>query len=205
MSAAIHPSAVVEDGARIGAGVRIGPFCHVGPEVALGEGCELVSHVVLAGKTTVGPRTRIFPFASLGHQPQDLKFKGEPSTLRIGADCLIREGVTMNPGTEGGGLETVVGDRCAFLANSHVGHDCRVGDGVIFSNNVMLAGHCTVGNYALVSERPYKRAWPLEKAREHLIAQKGSHFDPACVDAFLSRWDDVVVLLEDRPTTSCAA
>ena len=146
----IHPTAIVESGARLGEGVRIGPFCHVGPEVSLGDGCELVGHVVVAGRTTIGPRTRIFPFASIGHPPQDLKYKGEPSTLTIGADCLIREGVTMNPGTEGGGLATVVGDRCAFLANSHVGHDCRIGDNVVFSNNVMLAGHCTVGDFAIL-------------------------------------------------------
>ena len=150
MSAAIHPSAIVEDGAEIADGVRIGPFCHVGRQVSLGEGCELVSHVVVAGHTRIGARTKIYPFASIGHPPQDLKFRGEASTLTIGADCMIREGVTMNPGTEGGGLETVVGDRCAFLANAHVGHDCRVGDGVIFSNNVMLAGHCTVGDYAIL-------------------------------------------------------
>lgn len=151
MSAAdIHPSAVVEDGATLGAGVRIGPFCHVGPGVSLGEACELVSHVVVAGATTVGPRTKLYPFASIGHPPQDLKFRGEASTLTIGADCLIREGVTMNPGTAGGGLETTVGDNCTFLANSHVGHDCRVGDGVVFSNNVMLAGHCSVGDYAIL-------------------------------------------------------
>ncbi|MER2269418.1 acyl-ACP--UDP-N-acetylglucosamine O-acyltransferase [Methylobacterium oxalidis] len=146
----IHPSAIVEDGATIGEGVQIGPFCHVGPQVVLGEGCELVSHVVVAGDTAVGARTRIFPFASIGHPPQDLKYRGEASILRIGADCLIREGVTMNPGTAGGGLETVVGDRCTFLAHSHVGHDCRVGDSVIFSNNVMLAGHCSVGDYAIL-------------------------------------------------------
>lgn len=146
----IHPTSIVEDGAKLAAGVKIGPFCTVGAEVSLGEGCELVSHAVVAGRTSVGPRTRIFPFASIGHQPQDLKYKGEPSTLSIGADCLIREGVTMNPGTAGGGLATVVGDKCAFLANSHVGHDCMVGNGVIFSNNVMLAGHCNVGDYAIL-------------------------------------------------------
>lgn len=146
----IHSSAVVDSGARIGHGVTIGPFCVVGGDVELGDGVELVSHVVVAGRTTVGARTRIFPFASVGHQPQDLKFKGEPSTLTIGTDCLIREGVTMNPGTEGGGMVTTVGDRCAFLANSHVGHDCRVGNNVIFSNNVMLAGHCMVGDYAII-------------------------------------------------------
>ncbi len=106
----IHPSAVVEDGAAIGAGVEIGPFCHVGPQVQIGDGVKLVSHVVVAGRTTIGPRTRIYPFASIGHPPQDLKFRGEDSTLTIGADCQIREGVTMNPGTAGGGLATVVGD-----------------------------------------------------------------------------------------------
>jgi UDP-N-acetylglucosamine acyltransferase len=148
--AAVHPTSVVEPGARLGAGVKVGPFCTVGPDVELGDGVELVSHVAVAGRTTIGPRTRIFPFASIGHQPQDLKFKGEPSTLSVGADCLIREGVTMNPGTEGGGMATTVGDRCAFLANSHVGHDCVVGNNVIFSNNVMLAGHCWVGDYAIL-------------------------------------------------------
>ena len=112
----------------IGDDVRIGPFCHVGPDVSLADGCELVSHVVIAGDTRIGSRTRIYPFASIGHPPQDLKYRGEASTLRIGAECLIREGVTMNPGTTGGGLETVVGDRCTFLANAHVGHDCRVGN-----------------------------------------------------------------------------
>ncbi|MDJ1156779.1 acyl-ACP--UDP-N-acetylglucosamine O-acyltransferase [Chelatococcus sp. SYSU_G07232] len=146
----IHPTAIVEDGAILGEGVRIGPYCHVGPEVRLGDGCELVSHAVVAGRTTIGPRTRIFPFASIGHQPQDLKYHGEPSTLTVGADCIIREGVTMNPGTEGGGLATVVGDRCAFLANSHVGHDTRVGSNVVLSNNVMLAGHVTVGDYVII-------------------------------------------------------
>jgi len=146
----IHPTAIIEQGAKLGAGVKIGPFCVVGPEVALGEGVELVSHVVVAGTTVIGPRTRIFPFASIGHQPQDLKFHGEPCTLSVGADCIIREGVTMNPGTEGGGSQTVVGDKCAFLANSHVGHDCHVGNNVVFSNNVMLAGHCHVGDFAII-------------------------------------------------------
>lgn len=146
----IHPTAIIEDGARLGKGVRVGPYCLVGGEVSLGDACELISHVVVSGKTTVGARTRIFPFASIGHQPQDLKYKGEASKLSVGADCIIREGVTMNPGTEGGGMVTIVGDACAFLAHSHVGHDCQVGSNVIFSNNVMLAGHCTVGNFAIL-------------------------------------------------------
>ena len=149
MAPRIHPTSVVEDGATLADGVTIGPFCSVGPEVELGEGCHLLSHVAVAGRTTIGARTRIFPFASIGHIPQDLKYRGESSTLTIGSDCMIREGVTMNPGTAGGGLMTVVGDRCAFLANSHVGHDTKVGNDVILSNNVMLAGHVTVGDFVI--------------------------------------------------------
>ena len=146
----IHPGAVVEAGAQLGAGVIVGPFCHVGPHVILADGVELKSHVVIAGNTRIGARTRVFPFASLGHEPQDLKYRGEENSLIIGADCLIREGVTMNPGTTANAGRTVVGDKCAFLANSHVAHDCVVGNGVIFSNNVMLAGHCTIGNHVIV-------------------------------------------------------
>ena len=146
----IHATSIVESGARLGAGVRVGPFCVVGGQVELGDGVELVSHVALAGRTTIGPRTRIFPFASVGHQPQDLKFKGEPSTLSIGADCLVREGVTINPGTAAGGLKTTIGDRCALLANSHVAHDCTLGSDVILSNNVMIAGHCRLGDYVIM-------------------------------------------------------
>ncbi len=146
----IHPTAIVEDGAQLGADIKIGPYCVIGPDVQLGDGCELISHVAVSGHTRVGARVRMFPFASIGHQPQDLKYAGEPSTLEIGDDCIIREGVTINPGTKGGGMKTVVGERCAFLANSHVGHDCLVGNNVIFSNNVMLAGHCVVGDYVII-------------------------------------------------------
>ena len=145
----VHPSAWVEPGASLGEGVEIGPFCHVGAEVALGAGVQLKSHVVVVGCTEIGARTRVFPFASLGHEPQDLKYRGEKTRLTIGADCLIREGVTMNPGTSGGDGETVVGAACVFLAQSHVAHDCRLGDGVLLSNNVMLAGHCRVGDHAI--------------------------------------------------------
>jgi UDP-N-acetylglucosamine acyltransferase len=146
--AKIHPTAVIEAGALLGSGVSIGPFCHVGPHVELGDGVELVSHVVVAGRTKIGPRGRLFPFASIGHPPQDLKYRGETSRLDIGADCLIREGVTINPGTQGGGLLTKIGDRCAFLANSHVGHDCRLGCDIVLSNNVMLAGHVVICDFA---------------------------------------------------------
>jgi UDP-N-acetylglucosamine acyltransferase len=139
---------LVEPGARLGRGVTIGPFCHVGPDVELGDEVELVSHVAVAGRTRIGARSRIFPFASIGHPPQDLKYHGEPSRLEIGADCVIREGVTINPGTEGGGMVTRVGERCAFLANAHIGHDCRIGNDVILSNNVMIAGHVTIGDFA---------------------------------------------------------
>lgn len=150
MPSQIHPSAVIDPAARIGSGVRIGPFCMIGPDVSLADGVELVSHVAIAGHTSLGEKTRVFPFASLGHEPQDLKFRGEVSRLDIGARCTIREGVTMNPGTEAGGLLTKVGDDCTFLAYSHVAHDCIIGNGVIFSNNVMLAGHCKVGDFVII-------------------------------------------------------
>lgn len=150
MTTTIHPHAVVSTAARIGADVTIGPFCTVGDHVELSDGVELISHVAVAGHTSIGARTRIFPFASIGHAPQDLKYKGEASTLTIGSDCMIREGVTVNPGTEGGGMATVIGNRCALLANSHVGHDSRLGDNNVLSNNVMVAGHVTVGNFVVI-------------------------------------------------------
>lgn len=150
MTANIHPMSVIDPAARIGTDVIVGPFCTVGPDVVLGDGVELVSHVAVAGRTTIGARTRIYPFASIGHPPQDLKYHGEASTLTIGTDCMIREGVTMNPGTEGGGLSTVVGNHSTFLANSHVAHDAHVGNHVIFSNNVMLAGHARIGDYVII-------------------------------------------------------
>lgn len=146
----VHPSAIVEPGAKLGQGVKIGPYCVIGPEVELGDGCELLSHVVIAGRTKIGPGLRAFPFASIGHQPQDLKYKGEPSTLTIGADCIVREGVTLNPGTAGGGMATTIGDHCAFLANSHIAHDCVVGNNVILSNDAKVAGHCTIGDFVIL-------------------------------------------------------
>lgn len=147
---AIHPTAIVEAGARLGEGVEVGPFCLVGPEVELGDRVRLHSHVVVTGRTTVGAGTTIFPFASIGHQPQDLKYAGEPSRLEIGRDNVIREQVTMNPGTEGGGMLTRVGDGCLFMVGAHVAHDCRVGDRVILANNATLAGHVQVGEHAIV-------------------------------------------------------
>ncbi len=155
----IHSSAVVSDGAVIGEGARIGPFCVVGENVVLGEGVELMSHVVVDGHTTIGARTRVFPFASLGQPPQHLKFAGEPSKLMIGSDCVIREQVTMSPGTSFGGMETVVGDNCYFMIGAHVAHDCHVGNHVLFINNATLAGHCRVQDYAILGGLAAVHQW----------------------------------------------
>jgi UDP-N-acetylglucosamine acyltransferase len=146
----IHPSAVVEEGAQIGAGCRIGPFCHVGPEVVLGDGVRLHSHVVVTGQTSIGPETEIFPFAVIGGIPQDLKFKGEKTRLEIGARNRIREHVTMNTGTEGGGGLTRIGDDGLFMAGCHVAHDVQVGNRVIIVNNAALAGHCVIEDEVIV-------------------------------------------------------
>jgi UDP-N-acetylglucosamine acyltransferase len=145
----IHPTAIVEPGAELGATAKIGPFCHVGRHVKLGEGVELLSHVVVVGHTEIGDGTRIFPFASIGHQPQDLKYKGEESRLIIGRNNVIREQVTMNPGTEGGGMLTRIGDSCLFMVGVHVAHDCQLGNSVIMANNATLAGHVVVGDFAV--------------------------------------------------------
>ncbi len=148
--AQIHPTAIVEPGARLDDTVAIGPYCHVGGDVALADGVTLHAHVVVAGRTTIGANTRIFPFASIGHQPQDLKYAGEASQLVIGRDNVIREHVTMNPGTTGGGMVTRVGDRCLFMVGAHVAHDCQVGDNVVMANNATLAGHVVVADYAIL-------------------------------------------------------
>lgn len=150
MSANIHPTAVVESGAELGSGVVIGPFCVVGSDVTIGDNCELLTHVVVAGRTTLGPGNKLYPFASIGHQPQDLKYHGEPSELVIGANNQIREHVTMNPGTEGGGMVTKVADNCLFMTATHVGHDCQIGNGVIMANNATLAGHVEVQDFAVL-------------------------------------------------------
>jgi UDP-N-acetylglucosamine acyltransferase len=146
----IHPSAVVEPGAELGQGVRVGPFCHIGPDARIGDGCDLKSHVVVSGQTEMGPDCTIFPFACIGEIPQDLKFKGEKTRLVIGARNRIREHVTMNTGTEGGGGETRVGDDGLFMAGCHVAHDVRVGNRVIIVNNAALAGHCVVEDDVII-------------------------------------------------------
>ncbi|GLQ09411.1 acyl-[acyl-carrier-protein]--UDP-N-acetylglucosamine O-acyltransferase [Devosia yakushimensis] len=144
--AAIHPSAIVGPNARIGKGVKIGPYCTVGDNVILHDNVELVSHAVVDGHTEVGAGSRIFPFASVGLQPQDRKYHGENSRLVIGERCTIREGATLNPGTEGGGMLTKIGDDCLIMAGAHVAHDAILGNNVIMANYVGIAGHCQVGD-----------------------------------------------------------
>lgn len=149
-TAQIHPTAIVEDGAEIGAGVRIGPYCVVGPQVSLGPNVVLESHVAVAGRTSVGEATRIFPFASIGHIPQDLKFHGEDVELVIGARNSIREHTTMNPGTGAGGGITRVGDGNLFMMSTHVAHDCIIGNNVIMANNATLGGHVVIEDSVVV-------------------------------------------------------
>lgn len=147
---AIDPTARVADGARIGDGVEIGPYCVIGPDVELGAGVRLISHVNVTGVTTVGERTVVYPFASLGTPPQSVHYRGGPTRLVVGARCELRESVTMNTGTEDGGGMTRVGDRCMLMVGSHVGHDCQVGNGVNFANHVVLGGHVSVGDNTFI-------------------------------------------------------
>lgn len=150
MSTQIHPTAIIDPDAHIGADVVIGPYSVVGKHVTLHDRVELKSHVVVEGITTVGEGTVIYPFASVGHAPQDLKYHGEPSELIIGKFNTIREHATLNPGTETGAMKTVVGDHCLLMMSTHVAHDCVVGNHVIMANNATLGGHVTVGDHVLI-------------------------------------------------------
>lgn len=146
MDCQIHATAIVDAKAKLGAGVQIGPYSIIGPNVQLGDGCRIAPHVVIEGFTTLGENSEVSQFVSLGSPPQDLKYQGEPSTLVIGARNKIREYVTLQPGTASGYMTTVIGDNNLFMANSHVGHDCKVGSNNVFANAVSLAGHVTIGN-----------------------------------------------------------
>jgi UDP-N-acetylglucosamine acyltransferase len=146
----IHPTSIVDPGAYVPASCRVGPFCSIGPEVELGEHCELISHVALQGPATLGSHNRIFPFASVGLPPQDLKFKGENTRLEIGDHNLIREFVTVHRGTAGGGGVTRIGSHCLIMAYAHIAHDCVLGDHVIMANAATLAGHVTVEEWATI-------------------------------------------------------
>ena len=146
----IHKSSVIDTKAKISNNVKIGPFCYVGPNVILDDNVELISNVHIEGNTRVGKGTRIFPFASIGTQPQDLKFKGEKNSLEIGENNLIREYVTINPGTEGGGSKTTIGNNCLFMISSHIAHDCKVGNEVVIENNVPFGGHVTIEDSVVI-------------------------------------------------------
>jgi len=146
----IHPSAIVEEGAKIGAGCRIGAYCVIGPEVTLGDGVILENHVSLAGWTSIGAHTHIWPFASIGSAPQDLKFAGERTRVEIGARNRIREYSTVNPGTDGGGGVTRIGDDNLIMMYVHVAHDCQIGNAIVLANAVQLAGHVVIGDNAIL-------------------------------------------------------
>ena len=146
----IHNSSVIDKNAKIGKNVKIGPFCYVGPQVQIGDDVELISNVHTEGNTKIGKGSKIFPFASIGTRPQDLKFSGEKNSLIIGNNNTIREYVTINPGTKGGGGKTVIGNNCLFMISSHVAHDCNIGNDVVIANNVPLGGHVTIEDSVVI-------------------------------------------------------
>ena len=146
----IHNSSVIDPKAQIGDGVKIGPFCFVGPKVQISNDVELVSNVHIEGNTKIGKGTKIFPFASIGTAPQDLKYKGEVNSLEIGENNIIREYVTINPGTEGGGGKTKVGNNCLLMISSHIAHDCNIGNNVVVANNVPIGGHVTIEDFVVI-------------------------------------------------------
>ena len=146
----IHNSSVIEKSAKIGKNIKIGPFCYVGQNVQINDDVELISNVHIEGNTTIGRGTKIFPFASIGTAPQDLKYKGEKNSIQIGENNIIREYVTINPGTAGGGSKTVVGNNCLLMISSHIAHDCHVGNNVVIANNVPLGGHVTIEDSVVI-------------------------------------------------------
>lgn len=146
----IHQTAIIHPNATIGKNVKIGPFCVIGKNVTLERDVELKSHVVIDGITNIGSQTVIYPFASIGQIPQDLKYKGEASTVQIGTKNTIREYVTIQPGTRDGGMITKVGNNVLFMVGVHIAHDCKIGNNVIFANYVSLAGHVEVDNFAII-------------------------------------------------------
>ena len=146
----IHNSSVISKKAKIGVNVKIGPFCNIGDFVELNDGVELISNVHIEGNTKIGKGTKIFPFASIGTSPQDLKYNNETNSLIIGEKNTIREYVTINPGTAGGGGQTTIGNDCLFMISSHIAHDCKVGNNVIIANNVPLGGHVIVEDSVVI-------------------------------------------------------
>ena len=146
----IHKTAIVDSRAKISDDVTVGPFSVIGSDVEIGKGTKIQSHVSIIGNTKIGKNNNIYPFASLGNDPQDLKYKGEKTKLEIGDNNKIREYVTINPGTKGGGGLTKVGNNCLFMVSAHIAHDCLVGNNVILANNVPLGGHAQIGDNAII-------------------------------------------------------
>ena len=155
----IHPTAIIDAAAQLGSGVTIGAYSVVGPHVTLGDGVKLHSHVVIDGYTTVGAGCEVWPFAVLGATPQHTRYDGESSELHIGANCVIREHVTMHPGTAIGAMQTIVGNNGLFFAGAHVAHDCVVGDHVIFANNAALGGHVEIGDHVMLGGFAAVQQW----------------------------------------------
>lgn len=145
-----HPTSIISNNAVLGDNVKVGPYCIINENVKIGNNVELKAHVYIDGNTFIGDNCRFFPYCSIGTQPQDLKYKGENSLLKIGNNNIFREYVTVNPGTEGGGMETVIGNNCLFMVNSHIAHDCIIGNNVIMVNNASLAGHVLLEDYAIM-------------------------------------------------------
>ena len=146
----IHNSSIIDKKAKIGKKVKIGPFSYIGPKVHISDGVELISNVHIEGNTKIGKGTKIFPFACIGTPPQDMKYKGETNSLEIGENNVIREYVTINPGTKGGGETTVIGNNCLLMISSHIAHDCHIGNNVVIANNVPLGGHVTIEDSVVI-------------------------------------------------------
>ncbi len=146
----IHKTSIIDSKAKISKSVKIGPYTIIGPNVIIEEKVEIHSHVNITGYTKVGTGTKIFPFASIGTVPQDLKYKGEVNSLEIGENNVIREYVTVNPGTKGGGSKTIVGNNCLLMISSHIAHDCKIGNNVVIANNVPLGGHVTIEDFVII-------------------------------------------------------
>ena len=146
----IHKTSIIDSKAKISSSAKIGPYTIIGPNVTIEEKVEIYSHVNITGYTKLGTGTKVFPFASIGTQPQDLKYKGEKNSLVIGKNNIFREYVTINPGTEGGGGMTKIGDNCLFMISSHIAHDCTIGNNVVIANNVPLGGHVVIEDGVII-------------------------------------------------------
>ena len=146
----IHKTAIVDSKAKISNNVEIGPYSIIGPDVEIRENTKIYSHVNISGNTYIGKENKIYPFASIGNDPQDLKYKGEPTKLTIGNNNTIREYVSINPGTIGGGSQTTIGNNCLLMVSSHVAHDCLISNNVILANNVAIAGHAKIDDGVII-------------------------------------------------------